>query len=100
VAGPAVLQDFWEYDPIADIWNSKANFISGRKDIDRGFFVINNSAYLGMGNDTNKTSVYNDFWQYNTTTDSWTQIADFPGRGRHGAVGFSICTNGYLGLGQ
>ena len=42
---------------------------------------------------------YNDFWEYDPATDTWTQKADFEGVGRGFAVGFSIGSNGYIGTG-
>lgn len=91
------LQDLWQYDPSSNSWTAKAFFPpSGRNDIDRLPFVINNKAYLGMGlpNSTN------DIWEYDAITDVWTQKANFPSTGRFGATGFSVCNYGYAGMGQ
>jgi hypothetical protein len=35
-----------------------------------------------------------------TNADSWVQKANFGGTARHGATGFSIGTNGYIGTGH
>jgi len=43
---------------------------------------------------------FNDFWQYDSTTETWTRIADFPGKARYGAVAFSSAGKGYVGLGR
>ncbi|MBI4726765.1 hypothetical protein HY768_06025 [candidate division TA06 bacterium] len=40
-----------------------------------------------------------DLWEYDTTSDTWTRKADFPGTPRDRAVGFSIGTKGYIGTG-
>ena len=97
-AGP--LQDFWKYNPISNSWTQLGNFVGGvRNDIDRACFAIGNKAYWGTGNNFTTSTFYNDFWEYDPITDSWTQKANLPAPGRAGAVGFSICTKGYLGLG-
>lgn len=41
----------------------------------------------------------NDFWEYDTTFNAWTQLADFGGVARRDAVGFSIGSKGYIGTG-
>ena len=42
----------------------------------------------------------NDFWEYNPTTNSWSQKEIFPGSNRDKAVGFSINDKGYVGTGS
>ena len=59
-------------------------------------FSIGNSLYLATQS-TNPDQ--NEFWQYNTTTNTWLRRADFPGGGRFGPVALSIGSRGYLGMG-
>ena len=95
--------DVWQYDPVGNLWTQKSNFAGAvRGDIDRAPFVLSGKAYLGTGANIASTPMtdYNDFWQYDPVTDTWTQEANFPGTKRHGATGFSVCNMGYLGLGQ
>jgi hypothetical protein len=40
-----------------------------------------------------------DFFEYDPSTNAWTQKADFGGTGRYYAIGFSISGKGYLGTG-
>ncbi len=42
---------------------------------------------------------YNDFWKYDPSNDSWTQIPNLSSQPRIGAIGFSINNTGYVGLG-
>jgi N-acetylneuraminic acid mutarotase len=56
-------------------------------------FSIGNKGYLGTGD------FYNDFWEYDPTTNVWTQKADFGGTRREQATGFSIGNKGYIGTG-
>ncbi len=63
-------------------------------------FAINNKGYLGTGYLYDGAEHYfNDFWEYDPTTDVWTQKADFGGVARQLAVGFSIGSKGYIGTG-
>ena len=41
----------------------------------------------------------NDFWEYDPSSNTWTQKANFGGAPRQGAVGFGIGTKGYIGTG-
>lgn len=95
-------QDVWEYDPVSNTWTAKANYIGVRCDVDRATFTIGNKAYIGTGGNIGTTPSlnYNDFWQYDPSVNSWTQMANFPGNRRYGATGFSVCGEGYLGLGE
>ena len=63
-------------------------------------FVIDDKAYVGLGyNDDVGDGYLKDFWMYNSSTDRWDRIADFPGNARTAAVGFSINGKGYVGTG-
>src|SRR3972149_6372111 len=96
------LSDFWRYDPATNSWAQMGNFPGGKRvDVDRATFVIGNKAYWGTGWDQNATpSVkYNDLWEYDSPTDTWTQKANIPTLGRWGAIGFSLCNKGFIGLG-
>jgi len=60
-------------------------------------FAIGNYGYVGLGYNGNYLS---DFWRYDPSTNTWTQVADFPGGARDGAVAFAIGNYGYVGLGK
>jgi hypothetical protein len=40
---------------------------------------------------------YRDFWEYDPSSNVWTRKADFGGKKRSDAVGFSVGGKGYLG---
>ncbi len=61
-------------------------------------FVINDTVYVGLGEDGDKH--YTDFWKYSLKSDQWIQIADFPGDARSYAQAFSVNGKGYVGLGR
>lgn len=93
-------KDFWEYDPAANTWTRKADFGGAARNFAVGF-SIGSKGYLGTGVIYTETEdiYYNDFWEYDPGTDTWTQKADFGGTARGQAVGFSIGSKGYLGTG-
>lgn len=94
--GAGQTKDFWRYDPATNAWTKMGDFLGGtRADVDRATFVIGSFAYWGTG-----ANGWNDLWQYNPATDVWTQKANFPGGNRYGATGFTLCDNGFLGLGN
>ncbi|MBL0741023.1 T9SS type A sorting domain-containing protein [Chryseolinea lacunae] len=93
--------DFWEFDAINNTWTRKADFPGGARTTAAGF-AIGNKGYIGTGSytpgDINWTW-YNDLWEYDPASDTWTQKASFGERGRGLAVGFSIGGKGYMGTG-
>ena len=74
--------DFWEYDPntvTGGTWTQKANFAETARDCGTGF-SIGTKGYIGLGyigSDNNGDILMQDFWEYNPTTDAWTQKTDF-----------------------
>ncbi|MBP9882027.1 MAG: T9SS type A sorting domain-containing protein [Chitinophagales bacterium] len=87
-------KDFWEYDPVLNIWTQKTDF-GGIARCGAIAMVINNRGYIGTGNWTE-----NDFWEYDPVTDTWTRKTDFSGETRVDAVAFSIGNRGYVGTGR
>ncbi|MBP1618267.1 MAG: N-acetylneuraminic acid mutarotase [Bacteroidetes bacterium] len=60
-------------------------------------FSIDTDGYIGCG--WNGNDYMKDFWKYDTSTDTWTQIANFPESARYGCYGFSLNSVGYVGGG-
>lgn len=94
------LKECWEYNPDSDDWTKKADF-PGEARMNAVAFSIGDKAYIGTGftEKNGNTEAKKDFWEYNTSTNIWTPIADFPGAARYGAIGFSIGDKGYVSLG-
>ncbi len=89
--------NLYQYNPTNDTWTQKANF-PGNSRYTMSSFVIEDTAYLGTGSCENGASCfYQDFWKYVPNTDTWTQLANFPGGGSVNVCGFSIGNFGYFG---
>jgi N-acetylneuraminic acid mutarotase len=92
-------KDFWEYDTTTNTWTQKAKFGGLGRQYAVGF-SIGTKGYIGTGTDTVSGSHFlNDFWEFDPSSDTWTQKTNFGGPGRILAVGFSIGTEGYIGTG-
>ncbi len=83
--------DVWGYEPVTDTWVQRADFPGGIRSIP-GSFVINNKAYVGVGQADGV--FYKDYWEYDPETNSWTRKADCGGPG---SWGFTIGDKGYSG---
>lgn len=80
-------------------WIQRTNFGGVGRHRASGF-SIGNRGYIGIGhvNGNNINISYNDFWSYDPSSDSWTQIANYPVP-NYGAIAFSTSTRGYIGGG-
>jgi N-acetylneuraminic acid mutarotase len=94
--GQVKYQDFWEWDPVTNVWTQKADFAGGIRYGAVGF-SIGAKGYVGTG--IGQEGASNDFWEYDPSTNTWTQKANFGGAARYLASGFSIGTKGYIGVG-
>jgi N-acetylneuraminic acid mutarotase len=94
------LNDLWEYDPALNAWTRKSD-VPGPKRQGAVSFSLNGKGFVGFGA-IDSVPVYqgNDFWCYEPSTDSWSQLPVMNGLGRLSAVGFTIASKGYLGTGE
>jgi len=95
------LSDFWSYN--GNTWTQVASINTAR---DQAFgFAIATKGYIGGGHWLDNTNGVHhelkDLWEYNPTTNTWTQKADMPitAAGKAEAVGFAVGAKGYAGLG-
>ena len=83
----------------ADSWTQKADF-GGTARAGVTYFSIGNKGYVALGVDQIPVYHYvNDMWEYDQSTNTWTQKASFPGAARYTSIGFAIGTKGYVGTG-
>src|ERR1051326_1084169 len=62
---------------------------------------IGNRGYMGLGHINALVDVlYDDWWEYDPGTNSWTQKASFPGGPRMHRSAFSVNNKGYVGCGS
>lgn len=78
-------------------WHKRAYLTNCKRD-QACAFSIANKGYLCCGSDTNNITL-NDLWEYNPTTNVWTQKANLIGGTRRSAFSFSINGLGYVGGG-
>lgn len=102
-ASTGQLNDVWEYDPATDEWAEKA-FFPGVARVKACAATLGGRAYVGLGFNA-ESLVYNsdaclkDFWMYDPTTDSWTQLADYPSNATIACVTFTFGNSIYIGSG-
>lgn len=98
------LGDWWEYNSITDSWTEKTSIIGNNRH-HPFYFGIDNYAYVGFGhgsapgpgNNPNSNSyIYNDFYRYSPSNDSWIQLSDFPSEARVAGTQFSYGSKGYI----
>lgn len=93
----------YSYNPTQDDWDDETSLSgetgSGNSRGSAVSFAIENKAYVGLGQG-NTAGFYSDFWEYDPATGTWTQVADFAGSGRRGAVAFALNGFGFVGTGQ
>lgn len=102
-----VLKDFWAYDPTLDSWTQVAD-LPGVQRRNAVAFSIEPYGYVGTGMNAETSSEpgaakLNDFWKYDPSINTWTQIANYPGGGGNGvyfATGFAIDSKGYVCCGK
>ena len=93
-----LMNDFWEYDPATDSWSQKANFPGVIRQAPVNF-AIGNYGYVGMGavGDGMGGFYYqSDFYKYDPTSDSWTQLGVFPGDPVANNFTFNVGGNAYV----
>jgi len=90
-----VFKDLYRYFPSTDTWVSITNYPgSGGREV---FAVIaNGKLYMGAG-ESGITNFYNDFWEFNFSTNTWTQKNNIPFSSRFSGVYFSHGNNIYFG---
>jgi len=98
-AGNIPVKDFWEWDQATNVWTRKADYPGNFTGLSVSF-SIGTKGYMGIDNSHGTNGFTNEFWEYNPATDFWSQKTSLPTTPARGlAVGFSIGTKGYVGLG-
>lgn len=93
--------DLWEFDPIANSWTPRAA-LTGDPRIYASGFSIGTKAYIAIGYDSptyGGLGVYNDFWEWDQFSNTWSAMASIPAASRAYGFGFSLGTKGYISMG-
>lgn len=77
VATGPYYNDFYEYNPVSDVWTQKAQFPGAGRYGVHGI-ATSNYGYVGLGFDGNTGLFYKDWYQYNPVTNMWIQKQDYP----------------------
>lgn len=64
--------DFWEYDPVADLWTQKAN-VPGPERENAVAISFNGKGYAGLGSTPGQSTDLSDFYEYSPSENAWTQ---------------------------
>src|ERR1019366_4026837 len=91
------LNNFYQFDPTANIWSAKADF-PGRPKKGAMGFSTGGYGYVGAGATDYQHAAFHDFYQYDTLSDSWTAKANYPDSVM-GGLSFSLNGYGYFGGG-
>lgn len=91
-AGPnIVMKDWWEYDPAANTWTQRADYIGNATGAYAVLaFGMDNYGYIGGG----QTATNTNFYRYDPATNLWTQMASSPTIPMN-TEGFVVGTKGY-----
>jgi N-acetylneuraminic acid mutarotase len=81
------------------VWNQKEQLPAIGRHRGTGI-AIGDKGYVGLGhmNGTGLNIIYQDWWEFDPATNSWTQKSDFPAL-TYGASAFSVGNFGYVGGG-
>lgn len=97
--GDEYLKDFWRYDSERNFWEEVAPFPGTGRIAGIGF-SLDEKGYVGTGfNADLEIEELDDFWEYNPSSNEWTQKSSFEGGPRYSAVSFSLLGSGYVGTG-
>lgn len=94
-----IINLMYEYDALTNSWSQKANY-PGTPVYAAASFSIDGKGYFGIGNGGLSTGpYYNDFYEYDPSTNLWTSKASFPAIGRYGVNSVASLSYGYVGFG-
>ena len=79
----------------SNVWTQKTSITTSRSFA--AGFSVNGKGYVGTG--LSGANGLSDFWEYDPSSNTWSQKASFAGGTRYGAVGISIGNKGYIGTG-
>ncbi len=100
-AGAGVYpKDFYKFDPALNQWTPIADFPGAGRETGIAYSV-NGKGYVGLGVafENTGTTVFNDFWRYDPTNNTWNQLGNFEGGARSKAAVYVLNGSAYVGTG-
>ncbi|MDB4250899.1 hypothetical protein N9815_01065 [Flavobacteriales bacterium] len=95
-----IYNDFYRYDPSNDSWLQLSDFPSESR-VAGTQFAYNGKGYILSGDGDNHGPLSSgEFWEYETSNDSWLQLNSHPGDAIWAPGNFVIDCNVYFLLGQ
>ena len=95
-----IYNDFYKYDPSDDTWTQLSNFPSEAR-VAGTQFSYNGKGYILSGDGDNHGPLNSgEFWEYDPSNDSWTQLPSHPGDAIWAPGNFIIGCDVYFLLGQ
>jgi len=88
----------WAFEAASDIWTKKTGF-PGTLRIGFVTMSLAGTLYVGLGWDPVINSFFNDWWEYDPSTNSWHQKSNVPFEERSLNFCWSISNRGYLAFG-
>ena len=96
--GSTANMEMWEFDPATGAWTQKTSGPAiGR--VHPAFSVVGDRVYIGQGQQNGNFADLDDWYEYNATTDTWTQKTSFMSLRHHGA-GATVGNVVYVGTGH
>jgi N-acetylneuraminic acid mutarotase len=97
--GDEYVGDFYVYDLALGYWETKTSFPGTFRERAVSF-AIDGKGYVGLGyNREEDKEELGDFWEYDPTSDEWTQLSSFGGTARYNSVAFAIGSKAFVGTG-
>lgn len=96
----SLLSDFYRYDPSTNSWSAIPNYPGG---FGNGVYFATGFGVSGKGyvcgGKLGANYYISDFWEYNPSTNNWTEKSDFPGGVRYQLCSFVVGNSGFVGFG-
>ena len=93
--------DWWEYNPVTNMWTQKANYPGSPSYNGIYFgcgFTIGNYGYV-LGGKQSASNYTNNLYRYDPASNTWLQMAQFPNGTRYAMSAFVVNGKAYAGLG-